>query len=180
MSAPRADLDLPEADRERARAYLAARYTAVGDCWVWNGHKLHAGHGQAKWRGYPRKAHRLSYMAHIGPVGGMCVCHRCDNPPCINPAHLFLGTKGDNNRDAGAKGRYAGRAWPPVDSLERSRKASEQHAKRRALGLPYNHVKMGLGRLATLPPCPGPTSQCTRRDTFCSRQPPDCLYNTRR
>lgn len=58
---------------------------------------------------YTKPSHRLSYEMHIGEIpSGMRVLHRCDNPPCIRPDHLFLGTDLDNVRDATSKGR---RAW---------------------------------------------------------------------
>ena len=51
-------------------------------------------------------AHRMAWIIAYGSIPqGLCVLHRCDNPPCVRPDHLFLGTKGDNNRDCVAKGR---------------------------------------------------------------------------
>lgn len=64
------------------------------------------GYGQLNFNGAITKAHRLSYAAFVGPItGGLFVCHKCDNPKCCNPAHLFLGTQQDNVADMVAKGR---------------------------------------------------------------------------
>ena len=81
----------------------------TGDCWVWRGDLTGDGYGRFGGHrpGISVLAHRLSWEMHVGPIPpGLDVLQRCDNPPCVNPAHLFLGTQADNNADRLRKGRY--------------------------------------------------------------------------
>ena len=81
-----------------------------GDCLVWTGYCDKKGYGQVGLG--PRKSgtrltHRIAFYLRHGPIPErMSICHTCDNPPCCNPAHLFLGTLTDNNRDMCKKGRH--------------------------------------------------------------------------
>lgn len=71
-------------------------------CWLWIGARTYNGYGYCAGRG----AHRLSWELHHGPIQkGLLVCHKCDNPPCVRPDHLFLGTPRDNTQDSLVKGR---------------------------------------------------------------------------
>lgn len=75
----------------------------LGNCVTWMGARNHKGYGIDGRRGL---AHRIAWAATHGPIPtGMVICHRCDNPPCINVDHLFLGTQADNIADMRAKGR---------------------------------------------------------------------------
>ncbi len=74
-------------------------------CLEWQGPVDGKGYGRVDGG---KLAHRVAYRLAKGDPGPLCVLHTCDNPPCINPEHLWLGTRGDNNRDAAAKGRHAG------------------------------------------------------------------------
>ena len=76
------------------------------NCQVWDGRKSHGGYGMLYLYGRDHYAHRLAWEIAKGPIpDGLCVLHECDNPPCFNTDHLFLGTRADNNHDKAVKGR---------------------------------------------------------------------------
>jgi len=74
-------------------------------CWEWQGTKLPRGYGRFNYKGKFYLAHRFSMMLEGNDVTGFFVCHHCDNPKCVNPLHLFLGTHIDNMKDMISKGR---------------------------------------------------------------------------
>lgn len=81
-------------------------------CWVWNGASQRGGYGVISagfWKGKIIAAHRLSWILKNGMISSTeIVCHKCDNPKCVRPSHLFIGTHADNVKDKIAKGRAYG------------------------------------------------------------------------
>lgn len=75
------------------------------DCWEWQAHCGPDGYGRIKVDGTARLAHRISMKLRGEEVGESHVLHQCDNPPCVNPNHLYLGDASDNMKDAYARGR---------------------------------------------------------------------------
>jgi len=79
---------------------------APNGCWLWARAVAKNGYGVLNVRGRSRRAHRVAYETFVGPIPrGLDVCHRCDVRRCVNPAHLFIGTRKDNLRDMSVKGR---------------------------------------------------------------------------
>lgn len=84
----------------------------ISQCWEWTARKYPSGYGQFSWLVPPNKhktqlSHRCSYLLFKGPIPiGINVLHKCDNPSCVNPDHLFLGTTQDNSDDKVSKNRH--------------------------------------------------------------------------
>lgn len=79
-------------------------------CWEWTGFRDRFGYGRVSWNGRQGTlAHRAAFSVANGPIPeGVMVCHTCDNPACCNPAHLWIGSNQDNQRDSSTKGRQRG------------------------------------------------------------------------
>lgn len=124
-----------------------ARVQKGDGCWIWTGRRsTRREYGQFEYRDTTRKvsipAHRYSWELHNGPIVGhvpgdesqeVCVCHHCDNPPCVNPEHLFLGTDADNTRDKVAKGRQA--KGPALAEAIRRARENMKAACEKAMGV---------------------------------------------
>jgi HNH endonuclease len=81
------------------------KFDKVDGCWEWKAYKNQDGYGRIRRNRRLENAHRVSYELYIGPPGDLHVLHKCDNPSCVNPDHLFLGTDQDNMTDKRYKGR---------------------------------------------------------------------------
>ncbi len=110
------------------------RTTSAAECWPFQGDRDSGGYGRVKINKRKAAAHRIAWGFANGEIPeGMFVCHHCDNPPCCNPAHLFIGTALDNHNDAIGKGRR------PPRSSNRSRKST---GRGKAFGERSGHAKL--------------------------------------
>lgn len=113
-------------------------------CWEWDGCVQANGYARVRFNCKSMGAHRLSYMAFKGPIPkGLDVCHNCDNRKCVNPDHLFLGTRADNMADAVKKGRQAKGDMLPQTKLSIDNRA--QIMGRVRSGELYRHIASDYG-----------------------------------
>ncbi len=101
---------------------FSAMMRKTDGCWEWTGCRTPAGYGKVTICKKSELAHRVSFKIHIGVIpDGIRVLHKCDNPPCCNPDHLFLGTAKDNTADMYKKGRshtQRGKSYNPSKLTE--------------------------------------------------------------
>ncbi len=141
-----------EVSRFLKRFWAKVKVRGPDDCWEWTGAAIKGygiirmGRGRQKYL-----AHRISYFIRRGvDPGDKCVCHTCDNPRCVNPAHLWLGTLGDNNLDAIQKGRGQARgeqhshAKFTEQDVREIRKSGEPH---RSIANQYGVCKTTISRI---------------------------------
>lgn len=114
LSAP-----LTRTGTDEQRLKLKTKLNPVTGCWEWTASLNTNGYGQFRINGTTEQAHRAAWMIFRGPIpadasayGTVNVLHRCDNPLCVNPDHLFLGDQADNANDAVSKGRWGKRGMP--------------------------------------------------------------------
>jgi HNH endonuclease len=139
----------------RTQEQIEARFVREGECLVWMGAKSHNGYGVTGINRRLYKTHRLMYEWHVGPIPkGLFVLHTCDNPPCGEPSHLFLGSHRDNIDDMVRKGRRKGqRTYAKLDEMtvsiiraalaggETEREIAETFGVSRST---VSHIKLGL------------------------------------
>jgi len=130
-------------ERER----LLAKIEKQDDgCWIWTGclrgTKTHR-YGCMRYRGKSEGAHRASYMEFIGEIPeGLNVLHSCDNPKCVNPEHLFVGTDHDNMKDMAAKGRHF---YPLAETHHRAKLKNDEVRAIRASSQSHNQLAHAYG-----------------------------------
>ena len=118
---------------------LNKKTVSVSGCWNFTGSKDKNGYGVFGFR--QRRIHRVSYEFYVGKIpDGLFVCHKCDNPSCFNPDHLFLGTPKDNMIDKSIKGRASKFPGEKNPAAKLTNKQRSEIFELRENGLTYSQI----------------------------------------
>ncbi len=118
------------------------RVQITDHCWLWTGAHITSGYGHFEVNGHHYLAHRTAWELAHGPIpAGLIVCHRCDNPTCVRPDHLFIGTQSDNIHDMITKGR-AGSTQHPERLAHGKDHWTNQHPEKVRRGEGSNMAKL--------------------------------------
>lgn len=120
------------------------------DCWEWTGGRQNKGYGTLSVNNRAMLAHRFSWVIHYGDIPPrLGVLHRCDNPGCVRPDHLFLGTQKENMQDARRKGRFVPRGSLPGEGCPTAKLTDEKviaiRNLRRTSGIGYKKIGRMFG-----------------------------------
>lgn len=147
-------MDIKNISGARLRIISNSEIDDETDCWNWKRHIEKNGYAKTRVDGKNAWVHRLSYQLFVGEIpAGTDVCHKCDNRKCVNPNHLFLGTRLENMRDAASKNRIAnGERLPQSKLSDSDRESLVEMAK---AGIKYSEIgnrfgicKQTAGRIA--------------------------------
>lgn len=127
----------------------------IGNCWEWQGATNARGYGILTWERKPSLAHRVAWHLTFGEWPELCCLHRCDNPACVNPSHIFLGTTQENTRDMIAKGRGRYSRGEALTQSKLNEETVREIRLARARGLSWSSIAKQFG-----------TSSSNARDIF--------------
>lgn len=133
--------------RDAAEARFWSRVDRSAECWLWLGPTAGSNrYGQLRFRGRTIRAHRLAWELTNEPITeGMSVCHRCDQPLCVNPNHLFLGSHAENMHDMAAKGRATKRRGADVHGARLDESAVRAIRALNAVGVSQRELARQFG-----------------------------------
>ena len=116
------------------------------ECWNYTGCKNPKGYGEFRYQGTKRYAHRVAFHLEHGRWPDDCLLHKCDNPRCVRPDHMFEGSRGDNNRDMWNKGRYSTTHNPSgPDHPKAVSTNSAEILRMREIGMTYKKISLATG-----------------------------------
>lgn len=131
-----------------ARLWARVSIDPESNCWNCSFSADRTGYPQIRISSRNVAAHRVAWVLHFGDIPiGFCICHKCDNRACVNPAHLFLGTQAQNMQDCARKGRHVGRSKINPDTVRHIRVLSRHGFTYNELAVQFSLCPSSISRI---------------------------------